>query len=56
MLVHTHWACVLRDTPTCGSCGAIAAAHGPVIPMKRGPRFTVTTSDQFTTYREEGES
>lgn len=39
--VPKHWACILPPTPTCQQCGAVAAAHGPVIPMQPAPAFTV---------------
>ena len=29
------WMSVIPPTPTCASCGAVAAQHGPVIPMHR---------------------
>lgn len=29
------WAGVHPPTPSCSSCGAIAASHGPVIPMTK---------------------
>lgn len=29
------WGGVTPPTPTCESCGARAASHGPVIPMQR---------------------
>ena len=36
------WWCVEPPIPTCTGCGAIAAAHGPVIPMVSAPRQIVT--------------
>lgn len=38
--VPTAWLGVHPPTPTCSSCGATAAAHGPVIPMRREPSET----------------
>lgn len=35
--VPTVFHSVHPPTPTCSSCGATAAAHGPVIPMRREP-------------------
>ena len=32
--VPTVWSAVIPATPTCQQCGAVAAIHGPVIPMQ----------------------
>lgn len=32
------WGGVIPPTPTCTQCGAVAANHGPIIPMHR-PAF-----------------
>lgn len=37
----TVWHGVIPPTPTCESCGAVAAAHGPVIPMQP-QRYNIT--------------
>lgn len=29
------WIGIIPPTPTCSRCGAVAASHGPVIPMVR---------------------
>jgi hypothetical protein len=43
--VPKDWMCIFPPTPTCESCGAIAAEHGPVIPMNpRTPIRTGTTT------------
>lgn len=31
------WMGIIPPTPRCGGCGAMAAAHGPVIPMQPQP-------------------
>lgn len=36
--VPTFFHSVVPPTPTCESCGAVAASHGPVIPMRPAPR------------------
>lgn len=33
--VPSVWAGIIPPTPTCSSCGAVAAQHGPIIPMLR---------------------
>jgi len=35
--IPTIWGSVEPATPTCNRCGAEAAMHGPVLPMKRAP-------------------
>lgn len=47
------WHGVIPPTPTCADCGAVKAdMHGPVIPMRPGPKVTTgttwTTTDQTT--------
>ena len=38
------WGGIIPPTPTCGNCGAIPAeTHGPVMPMKDGPVFSIKT-------------
>ena len=49
VLVHTIWHCVVPDTPTCASCGAIAAPHGPTIPMIPAPKIETSTSLRIDT-------
>lgn len=34
--VPSLWGSVVPPTPKCLDCGALAASHGPVIPMKKG--------------------
>lgn len=29
------WMSIIPPTPTCSGCGAVAAAHGPIIPMRK---------------------
>jgi hypothetical protein len=51
------WMAVIPQTPTCARCGAVAALHGPVIPMTPAPTraqelttpvaFYYTPRDQF---------
>lgn len=36
------WTSIIPDVPTCSGCGAVAAAHGPVIPMRK-QEYSVTT-------------
>lgn len=46
--VPAMWMSIIPPVPTCGSCGAVAAAHGPVIPMRRNEYSTTTgTSIEF---------
>lgn len=33
--VPTHWSATIPPTPTCESCGAVKAGHGPVIQMTK---------------------
>lgn len=33
VMIPTLWGSIVPPTPTCSRCGAIAASHGPVIPM-----------------------
>jgi hypothetical protein len=37
------WCGVFPPTPTCSACGAEAASHGPVIPMKPRPGVVTKT-------------
>lgn len=37
--VPDHWLSVVPPTPTCEQCGAVAAEHGPVIPMVQRPTW-----------------
>jgi hypothetical protein len=41
--VPAAWMSVVPPVPTCESCGAVEAEHGPVIQMKPGPRYATTT-------------
>jgi hypothetical protein len=51
--VPTVWCGVLPPTPTCSGCGAEAASHGPVIPMK--PRKPTPFEQQLRDAFERGE-
>jgi hypothetical protein len=42
VMVPLMWMSGIPPVPTCGGCGAVAAAHGPVIPMRR-QEYSVTT-------------
>lgn len=33
--VPTMWGAIIPPTPTCQQCGAVAASHGPLIPMRQ---------------------
>jgi hypothetical protein len=33
VMIPTLWGSIVPPTPTCNRCGAVAASHGPVIPM-----------------------
>lgn len=37
------WCGIFPPTPTCAACGAEAACHGPVIPMKPRPGVVTKT-------------
>jgi len=54
------WASVLPPTPTCMRCGAIAAKHGPVIPMvlpqKSGLNEMVRTISEVISKRRKDEA
>lgn len=38
------WMATIPPTPTCQSCGAIGASHGPIVPMRPAPRFDSTAT------------
>lgn len=38
------WMSTIPPVPTCGGCGAVAAAHGPVIPMRKLDYQVVTST------------
>lgn len=42
--VPADWHSVTPPTPTCQACGAIAAQHGPVLPMVPAPPPAITTT------------
>lgn len=35
--IPTVWMAVIPPVPRCAHCGAVAASHGPVIPMRPRP-------------------
>lgn len=42
------WWGICPPTPTCTGCGAVAASHGPVIPMVPAPRqFATITYEPY---------
>jgi hypothetical protein len=47
VMVPQVWMSILPPTPTCGNCGAVAATHGPIIPM-RPQRYRTTTGASIT--------
>lgn len=49
VVVPNVWYGTVPPTPTCSSCGAIAAAHGPVIPMVQPRRRLAVTRYTPTT-------
>jgi hypothetical protein len=42
--VPTVWMGIVPPDPTCGSCGAVKASHGPVIEMQPARRQQAVTS------------
>lgn len=42
--VPTVYHSIIPPVPQCESCGAVAASHGPVVPMKPGPTIRTTTT------------
>lgn len=43
VVVPAVWMSAVPPTPTCLGCGAVAASHGPVIPMQRPTQPTAPT-------------
>jgi hypothetical protein len=41
------WMAVIPAVPTCSQCGAVAAMHGPVMPMQPAPYKIVTSNKIF---------
>lgn len=37
------WMSIIPPTPTCEQCGAVAAEHGPVIPMRPAQPVRIST-------------
>jgi len=46
--VPTAWMAIIPPTPTCRSCGAVAASHGPIVPMRPAPRMETTATSRLT--------
>lgn len=44
------WMSIIPPTPTCGHCGAVAAEHGPVIPMRPAEPVRTWTSTRLSPY------
>jgi hypothetical protein len=42
--VPTVWHSIIPPVPTCERCGAVAAQHGPVMPMMQPTHRTITTN------------
>lgn len=42
------WHGIIPPTPTCENCGAVAAQHGPVIPMQPATPVRITYSGNTT--------
>jgi hypothetical protein len=42
--VPSVWMAVIPPVPRCSRCGAVAASHGPVIPMRQPGRLSIGVS------------
>jgi len=52
--VPSVWMGIIAPEPTCERCGAVAASHGPTIPMRRDTQVTGTVGDLAKALRRDG--